>query len=127
MSEKDTIALLDELARAANWHVESYEQRRASKICRGLPDRRYVNRQRLTRVWVEAKTPGGKLTETQHRWLLDELYGEGLATVIDDVSQLARLFNILAGPRVGRLEEARAYCLELVRLTAQRGYRREAA
>lgn len=125
--EADVKRVCDDLAVRINWHAESYEQDRASHICRGLPDRRYVQRNRMQRVWIEFKRPGGQLTESQHRWMLDELYAGGFATVIDDQAQLVKLFNLFAMPRVGRDEMVRNYCLELLRLTAQRGWRKEAA
>lgn len=127
MTEKDVAKLCDELAEKNGWHVQRCEQRRATKIHRGLPDRRYVHRTKLLRIWCELKAPGAKLTEDQHRWLIDELHCDSLAVVVDDVQQLVKLFNILNGPRIGRMEEAREYCRELVRLTVQRGYRRDAA
>lgn len=127
MTENDVAKQCDDLAEAAGYHVERYEQRRASRITRGLPDRRYVHRTRLLRIWVELKAPGAKLSEAQHRWLVDENHCDGLAVVIDDRSQLLKLFNALTGPRVGRIESARAYCLDLLRLAALRGWRAEKA
>jgi len=106
--------------------VESYEQRRPSRVFEGIPDRRYAHRPRRVRVWVELKAPGKQMTSAQHAWLLLEIEAGAFATVIDDPHQLERLFNLLSGPRVGRDERALAYCRELVDLCALRGYRGEA-
>jgi hypothetical protein len=94
-TETVVAAQVDELAEAMGWEVQRYEQRRASMIHEGLPDRRYVHRAKGLRVWVELKRPGGKLTTEQHRWLLDELEAGALATVIEDVEQFAALCRTL--------------------------------
>jgi hypothetical protein len=94
-TETVVAAQVDELAAAMGWEVQRYEQRRASTIHEGLPDRRYVHRAKGLRVWVELKRPGGKLTVNQHRWLLDELEAGALATVIEDVAQFAALTKCL--------------------------------
>jgi hypothetical protein len=95
LTESAVATQLDQLAAQLGWVVERYEQRRATMITEGLPDRRYVHRGRGLRVWVEVKRPGGKLTIAQHRWLLDELEAGALATVIEDVHQWAALLRLL--------------------------------
>jgi hypothetical protein len=95
LTESAVAAQVDELATKLGWEVERYEQRRATRITEGLPDRRYVHRGRGLRVWVELKKPGGKLTTAQYRWLLDELESGALATVIEDVEQWASLCRTL--------------------------------
>ena len=66
MVEADVGRQCDELADAIGWTVERYEQGRATHICEGLPDRRYVYRPRGLRVWVELKKPTGKLLSLIH-------------------------------------------------------------
>lgn len=140
--EKDVATDCDELAQSIGCRVERYEQQRPAMITIGLPDRRYVHSARGVRVWVELKRPPeirhgkkgqrikgaiGQLTEAQHTWLLCELNAEGLATCIDDVEQLQKLFNILAGGRVGRMQEAQLYCRSLLEQMRLRGFRRAKA
>jgi hypothetical protein len=125
LDENAVGALCDSLMTQLGWTVERYEQRRASRICEGLPDRRYVHRARQLRIWVELKAPGKKMTREQRAWLLSELDAGGLATVIDDVSQLQHLLGIFTGGRVGQHEQAARYCAELVHLCSLRGYRGE--
>lgn len=129
-TESDVAAACDALAVACGWTVERYEQRRATKICEGLPDRRYVRflalrteTREAQRVWVELKRPGGKLTCEQHRWLESENAAGGMACVVDDVAQLADLFRTLARRSSVTDAEARRRCRELVSLTARRGWR----
>jgi len=127
LSEGDVARACDKLAEDLSWTVERYEQRRRTKITEGLPDRRYVQRARALRIWVELKAPGEKLSMEQHAWLLSELVAGALATVIDDDAQLQALFRILG--RSGSIAQAEAHrrCSELVALTAARGYRRDKA
>lgn len=94
-TETAVAAQVDALALALGWEVERYEQRRATMIAEGLPDRRYVHRGKQLRVWVELKRPGGKLTTGQYAWLSAELDAGALATVIEDVEQFAALCKIL--------------------------------
>lgn len=123
MTETEVATACDALARALGWDVERLEQRRATRIHEGLPDRRYVQRARGHRVWVELKAPKGQLTRDQHRFLTAELATNAHATVIDDPEQLRRLLTLLARD-MGRGEALR-YCGELVDLTVKRGYRGE--
>jgi hypothetical protein len=124
ISEDDVGDAVDELADLMGFRVERYEQRRASMICEGLPDRRYVHRAKALVVWVELKKPGGKLTAEQRDWLLDELNAGGLATVIDDVAQFAHLCRMLTrGNSSILLAAARDQCRAWVDLIWQRGER----
>lgn len=125
MTEADIAAACDSLADQLGWSVERYEQRRASRICQGLPDRRYVQRARGHRVWVELKAPAGKLTAAQHGWLSAELAAGGLAVAVDSPDILRRLFGILSRD-MGR-GEAHRVCREVTDIVARRGYRRVAA
>jgi hypothetical protein len=124
-TENDVALASDRLAGQLGWIVEKLEQRRASKIVRGIPDRRYHRRGQ--RIWVELKKPGGKLTADQHAWLLSELDAGAMATVIDDEAQLRHLFTLLSRRSSSLESAARDYCRELVRICWLRGPRWEAA
>lgn len=121
MTEKQVVALCDQLATQLGWRVENYSQSRASMIEEGLPDRRYVHDGRRLRVWVELKRPGGKLTAAQHRWLLAEWHTGSLATVCEGLDTFRALLSLLARD-AGRGEALRK-CRELIDLTALRGFR----
>ncbi len=123
MTEADVARECDALAIACGWRVERYEQRRASRITRGLPDRRYVKPGLV--LWIELKAPKGKLTAEQHGWLLAELAAGGLATVVDGSEPFRRLLWLLG--RSMAKPEATRFCRELIDLTVARGYRAEAA
>ena len=123
-TESDVANACDTMAVALGWTVERYEQRRASRICEGLPDRRYVHRGRGLRVWVELKKPGGKLTLDQHRWLIAEQQCNAHAICADSVLVLQHLFQLLS--RDAGRGAALHYCVETTNLIASRGYRRAA-
>lgn len=120
-TEADVARECDALAEALGWTVERYEQRRATRICEGLPDRRYVHVGRRLRVWVELKRPRGKLTAAQHAWLLAEWHAGGLATCCDTVDTFRAILSLL-GRDAGRGEALRK-CRELIDLAALRGIR----
>lgn len=126
VQEKEVAAQCDRLAVDLGYTVERYEQRRASKICEGLPDRRYHKRigGNGYRIWVELKAPGGKMTEDQCAWLEAENDAMGMATVIDDVATLARIFGLLRPP-IGEAA-CRRECAQLIELCAKRGLRPKA-
>ena len=105
------------------WHVERYEQSRATRIAEGLPDRRYVIPGRQ-RVWVELKRPGGKLTFAQHQWLATELEAGGIAGAVDNLEVLARLLRDAASLNSIAVAEAKRYAREVLGLMVQRGYRK---
>jgi len=119
ISEADVGRACDSLMDQMGYLVERYEQRRASKICAGLPDRRYI-RPTLERVWVELKAPGGKLTYSQYRWLLSELISGGMATVINNAEQLAHLASLM---NADERHAARLYCRCLLEECWARGER----
>lgn len=120
-TEADVGAACDALAAACGWDVQRYEQRRATRITEGLPDRRLVRPGQ--RVWVELKAPGGKLTTAQHAWLLSELEAGALATVIESPDQLARLLALLARRSAPLEASARDLCRSWVDLCWRRGPR----
>lgn len=124
MTESDIAAACDALAVALGYSPEKYEQRRASRIHEGLPDRRYVHR-RGARVWVELKAPTGKLTAAQHAWLRGEWAVGSHAACVDSPDVLRRILVAL-GRDAGRGEALRI-CQEVTELVARRGYRTVAA
>lgn len=121
MTETEVSQLCDSLAAQLGWTVERYEQRRATRITEGLPDRRYVHRARGLRIWVELKAPDGKLTAAQHQWLVAEQQAGALALVVDSVHVLRHLLSLLR--RDGGRGAALQYCEQTTALIAQRGYR----
>jgi hypothetical protein len=122
ITESVVAARCDDLAAQMGWVVERYEQTRATRIKEGLPDRRYVKKG-VACVWVELKKPGGKMTENQYHWLLDELSGGGLATVIDDPVTLASVLKEAGNPSSIVRSVLRDRCRALVELCAKRGWR----
>jgi len=120
LTEKAVAGLCDDFARQAGWTVDRFEQRRASRICLGLPDRRYSG-PRGWRVWVELKKPGGKLTPEQYAWMVAEIEAGALALPVDDVAVLVtvhRKWGALYGQA-----DALAYCRQTLELTKARGWR----
>lgn len=124
LAERDVAKACDELAEKCGWTVERYEQRRVSRICEGLPDRRYVHRGRSLRVWVELKPPGGKMTLAQHTWLIAEIDTGAHAICVDSVHVLEHLFRLLS--RDAGRGAALQYCAQTTKLVASKGYRRAA-
>lgn len=122
-TEAEVARACDDLARTLGLEVERYEQRRASRITEGLPDRRYHNGPGGFRVWVELKSPTGKLSLAQHTWLIAEQAAGGFALAIDDPQQLAFVWH-RARELYGRAA-ALEYCVQTTALIAKRGYRRE--
>lgn len=123
MSESDVARACDSLAAALGWTVERYEQGRRTRITEGLPDRRYVHPRGL-RIWVELKAPNGKLTATQHAWLLAEQQAGAHALAVDSEHVLRHLLQLLS--RDAGRGAALHYCVQTTALIAQRGYRRAA-
>jgi hypothetical protein len=119
-SEKAVAGLCDDFATQAGWTVNRFEQTRATRICLGLPDRRYVG-PRGWRVWVELKKPGGKLTPAQYAWLLAEIEAGALALPVDDVAQLIEVHR--RWRRLYGQPEALAYCRQVLELVKARGWR----
>lgn len=112
----------DHLAEQMGWVVERYEQTRQTRIKEGLPDRRYVKKG-VSAVWIELKKPKGKMTEDQYHWLLDELSGGGLATVIDDHETLVSILREAGNPSSIVRSVLRDRCKALIELCAKRGWR----
>lgn len=120
LTEKAVAGLCDDFATQAGWTVNRFEQTRASRICLGLPDRRYVG-PRGWRIWVELKRPGGKLTPEQYAWILAELEAGALALPVDDVAVLMAVHD--RWRKLYGQADALAYCRQVLELTKRRGWR----
>lgn len=131
-SESAEEQLCDDLvAKIAGQHaVVKFSQAQAAQQTRGISDRRY--RVYGVAFWFEVKAEDGKLTMSQHEFLLQELQAGGLACC-GTLHDLQELLSMLASHRastnpVGRegLESyLREWCLNRVGLWAERGYRTE--
>lgn len=122
MTEDDVGKLCDDFAIKTGWTVQRLEQRRASRIAEGLPDRRYVIKG-LARVWVELKAPNGRLTQDQYQFICDELATGGLAVCIDDVQVFAKLMQDARRGSSSINSALRDRMKELTDLVALRGFR----
>ena len=123
-SELDVANQCDAMAVTMGWHVERYDQRRASGIHKGLPDRRYTKDTIRCRVWIDHKAPAEKMSREQARWMEVELQSGGHAAPIDSVESLVALLRIFNGSSTGD-SWARTRCTELYKLCVARGFRAE--
>lgn len=62
--QRDVIRAL----RALGFDVDDMSQPRASMMARGLPDLRARHPRWRTTLWVEVKTPRGRLSDHQRQW-----------------------------------------------------------
>lgn len=99
--------------------VVKFSQAQAAQQTRGISDRRY--RVYGVAFWFEVKAEDGKLTMSQHEFLLQELRHGELACC----GTLHDLQELLGQLRGGLLAGAREWCLNRVGLWAARGYRKE--
>lgn len=101
--------------------VVNLSQGRASMLTRGIPDRRY--RAHGQAFFWEAKRESGKLTNTQHLFLLAELQHGALAGcgTLDDLNAF---IGALVAPKRTHATLER-HCLELITRWAAKGYRPE--
>ena len=120
-SEGDEERLCDDLvARIAGKDaVVKFSQAQAAQQARGISDRRY--RVYGVAFWFEVKAEDGKLTMSQHEFLLHELRHGALACC----GTLHDLQELLPQLRGDLIEGAREWCLNRVGVWAARGYRRE--
>lgn len=110
--------------------VVKFSQAQAAQQTRGISDRRY--RVYGVAFWFEVKAADGKLTMSQHEFLLQELQHGALACC-GTLHDLQEILSMLASHRastnpVGRegVESfMREWCLNRVGLWAARGYRKE--
>lgn len=106
--------------------VVRLSQRRASNITRGVSDRRY--RLYAAAFFFEVKAVDGKLTQTQHAFLLAELDSGAYALcgTLDDLRRWADWLQASRSLPVNeRTEKGLAYCRNVVQRWALRGYRSE--
>ncbi len=120
-SEAEETRRCDDLASALGYEVARLEQRRASRLKLGLPDRYYRHRARGVTIWWESKRASGKLTREQHEFLVGELEaGRNLAACGTATEFRAVLELVARGATQGM---ARERCQTIVGLYAERGYR----
>lgn len=107
--------------------VVRLSQRRASMVTRGISDRRYRIGGGIGGVafWYEVKAADGKLTPSQHRFLLDELLCGGPAAcgTLEDLQQYVTALRSTAP--ADRRQRAIDLGIRLVETWARKGYRRE--
>lgn len=134
-SESAEEQLCDDLVAqiAGTQAVVKFSQAQAAQQTRGISDRRY--RVYGTAFWFEVKAEDGKLTMSQHEFLLQELQHGALACcgTLDDLKHLliklqaARDVSFAQGTQ-GRAEvmrHTRGWCLDRIGQWAERGYRKE--
>lgn len=126
-SEDDEIALIDDYVSRISGRddgvVEQSQKRAAMYITLGMPDRRY-RLLGLCTMW-EGKAEDGKLTMSQHEFLLRELQFGAYACcgTLEDFERFVaavRLEHQTKEPRV------REHCLTTIARWAAKGYRKEA-
>lgn len=117
-ASKIEAAQCDELAVRMGYTVIKLEQRKASKIHIGTPDRRYVGR---AAVFFEMKFGRDKLSREQHRFLRNELDAGALASC----GGLAELQEILAALARPTHVSARNVCRKHLDRYAALGFRGE--
>lgn len=106
--------------------VVRLSQRRASNITRGVSDRRY--RVYGEAFFFEVKAEDGKLTRTQHEFLLAELAAGALAacgTLEDLQLLLAALASTREQPYLPRSITRQTTCAGIINRWVQKGYRHE--
>lgn len=134
-SESAEEQLCDDLVAkiAGTQGVVKFSQAQAAQQTRGISDRRY--RVYGVAFWFEVKAEDGKLTMSQHEFLLQELQHGALACcgTLDDLQHL--IIKLRAAWDVGReqgrqgrielMDHTRGWCLDHIGQWAERGYRKE--
>jgi hypothetical protein len=120
-SEADEEQLCDDLVAriAGSGAVVKFSQAQRSQQTRGIADRRY--RVHGAALWFEVKAANGKLTMSQHEFLLRELEYGALACC----GTLEDLQGLLVALRAGDAAAVRAQCLERIGEWVAKGYRPE--
>ena len=114
-------ARCDELAELLGYTVVRLEQRRASKIHIGTPDRRYQGERGC--FFFELKHGSDRLSREQHAFLRRELEGGSLATC----GGLPELQALLCALQRTSLVHARNVCGGQLDAWARKGFRSERA
>lgn len=125
-SEDDEQRLCDDLVARISGKddgiVQQSQKRAATYLTRGMPDRRY----RLLGVCVmfETKAEDGRLTMSQHEFLLRELRFGAYACcgTLEDLEGFIAALRLEHQVKQPRLHE---YCLATIGRWAAKGYRRE--
>lgn len=104
--------------------VVKFSQAQAAQQTRGISDRRY--RVYGVAFWFEVKAEDGKLTMSQHEFLLQELT-HGALGCCGGLADLRGFLCLLQASRDDAAVRAKlgAYCLDIVGAWAARGYRKE--
>lgn len=121
------VALCDELiARVSGKDdgIVNLSQKRESRLTLGLSDRRY--RACAIAFFFEVKAEDGKLTPSQHRFLVAELQHGAIASCGTLTDLRALLEVAVSVPVEGRLARLLAHCADTIGRWAAKGYRREA-
>lgn len=117
----------DHIARIAGKDaVVKFSQAQAAQQTRGISDRRY--RVHGVAFWFEVKAEDGKLTMSQHEFLLQEMQHDGLAccgTLEDLRALVAQLLEVRQLGGFGLMPGIRQWCLVRIGAWAARGYRKE--
>lgn len=125
-SESAEEQLCDDLVAeiAGTQGVVKFSQAQAAQQTRGISDRRY--RVYGVAFWFEVKAEDGKLTMSQHEFLLQELQHGALA-LCGTLLELKGFLYLLQSARENSLlrEQLTGYCLDAVGSWAARGYRKE--
>lgn len=106
--------------------VVKFSQAQAAQQTRGISDRRY--RVYGVAFWFEVKAEDGKLTMSQHEFLLQELQHDGLAccgTLEDLRALVVQLLEVRQPGGFGLMPGIRQWCLMRIGAWAARGYRKE--
>lgn len=105
--------------------VVKFSQAQAAQQTRGISDRRY--RIFGFGLWFEVKAEDGKLTMSQHTFLLNEIGVGELACcgTLQDLKELLALLQPGQQSRAEVLARARAHCLRVIGDWAAKGYRAE--
>lgn len=111
-------AQCDELAATMGYRVIKLEQRRASKIHLGTPDRRFQGGRCC--FWFEYKFGRDKLSREQHTFLRAELDGGALASC-GGLAELIALLSAISRSNVA----ARDCCERQIASYVEKGFRGE--
>lgn len=82
--QRDIVRALSRLG----FHVDDMSQPRASMMPRGLPDLRARHPRWRTSLWIEVKTPTGRVSRDQQQWHELERTAGGTVLVTRSVDEL---------------------------------------
>lgn len=96
LNERDVARACDSLIEQLGGQIVRLEQRRASHIALGLPDRRY--RYRGVAFWFELKAENGRLMWDQYQFLRAE-YDCGSVAGAGGLEELRQIIDAIRDPR----------------------------